>query len=384
MPSPTVAWAGSTWAGTATSARPATDRWVVLKGLINAGDPDAAAAAVAERRFLVEVDHPNIVKIHDFAQQSDKTTGEATGYIVMEYVGGRSLKDLALTTGGPSGGRAPLPLAAGPRVRHRDPARPRLPARSRPAVLRLQAGQRHPRRGPAQADRPRRRTPDRRPGPRRSTALPATRLRSWPPSARRSSSDLYTVGRTLAVLSFDFTGFSTKYAASLPDRAAVPLLAAGRVLLPAARPSHARRPGPPVRLSRRHGRPAHRRTPGGAVGRRRRRPRPARLDELHRRARHVRIRCRGPRPVPQIAAALPLPLVDLADPGAGLLATLSANDPATRHRVAVGDHAAQRRGQPAAGPRASGRRRSRRGRRGTGADRRTRSRTTGDCTGTAG
>ncbi len=86
------------------------DRWVVLKGLINAGDPDALAAAVAERRFLVEVDHPNIVKIHDFAEHPDPDTGELVGYIVMEYVGGRSLKDLALKHVGPDGRRAPLPL----------------------------------------------------------------------------------------------------------------------------------------------------------------------------------------------------------------------------------------------------------------------------------
>jgi serine/threonine-protein kinase PknG len=33
------------------------DRWVVLKGLIDTGDPDAMAAAVNERRFLVNVDH---------------------------------------------------------------------------------------------------------------------------------------------------------------------------------------------------------------------------------------------------------------------------------------------------------------------------------------
>ena len=111
-------------------------------------------------------------------------------------------------------------------------------------------------------------------------------------------SDLYTVGRTLAVLSFDFGGFSTKYAASLPDRADVPLLAQRGVVLPAARPGHARRPGPPVRLGRRPGRPAHRRAPGGAVGRRRRRP-AGRLDELHRRARHVRVRRRRPAPAPR-------------------------------------------------------------------------------------
>src|SRR6266511_240872 len=33
------------------------DRWVVLKGLINTGDRDAMDAAMAERRFLVEIDH---------------------------------------------------------------------------------------------------------------------------------------------------------------------------------------------------------------------------------------------------------------------------------------------------------------------------------------
>src|SRR5204863_3891258 len=32
-------------------------------------------------------------------------------------------------------------------------------------------------------------------------------------------SDLYTVGRTMAVLSFDFRGFTSRYAGSLPDPA---------------------------------------------------------------------------------------------------------------------------------------------------------------------
>jgi serine/threonine-protein kinase PknG len=64
--------------------RNVSDRWVVLKGLLNAGDRDATAAALAERRFLAEVEHPNIVKIFNFVQH------ESSGYIVMEYVGGRS------------------------------------------------------------------------------------------------------------------------------------------------------------------------------------------------------------------------------------------------------------------------------------------------------
>ncbi|MCU1374534.1 MAG: serine/threonine protein kinase, partial [Actinomycetia bacterium] len=63
-----------------------SDRYVVLKGLLNAGDADAYAAAIAEQQFLAEVQHPLIVEIHNFVRH------EGAGYIVMEYVGGPSLK----------------------------------------------------------------------------------------------------------------------------------------------------------------------------------------------------------------------------------------------------------------------------------------------------
>ena len=65
-----------------------SDRWVVLKGLLNSGDPDAVAAAIAERQFLAQVEHPLIVEIYNFV------THDGAGYIVMEYVGGTSLKTL--------------------------------------------------------------------------------------------------------------------------------------------------------------------------------------------------------------------------------------------------------------------------------------------------
>ncbi|MET9489904.1 tetratricopeptide repeat protein [Nocardia sp. NPDC006630] len=68
-------------------------RPVVLKGLLNTGDADAMRAAVAERRFLSQVDHPNIVRIYNFAEDIG-ADGEPAGYIVMEYVGGTSLKQL--------------------------------------------------------------------------------------------------------------------------------------------------------------------------------------------------------------------------------------------------------------------------------------------------
>ena len=81
--------------------RNVSDRWVVLKGLLNSGDEDAMAAALAERRFLAEVEHPNIVKIHNFVEH------EGDGYIVMEYVGGTSLR-------GHPRGRGARPTAAAP------------------------------------------------------------------------------------------------------------------------------------------------------------------------------------------------------------------------------------------------------------------------------
>lgn len=65
-----------------------SDRWVVMKGLLNTGDADALAAAISERQFLAQVEHPLIVEIYNFVDH------EGDGYIVMEYVGGRSLKQL--------------------------------------------------------------------------------------------------------------------------------------------------------------------------------------------------------------------------------------------------------------------------------------------------
>jgi serine/threonine-protein kinase PknG len=67
------------------------ERPVVLKGLVHSGDAEAQAIAMAERQFLAEVAHPSIVKIFNFVEHPD-SHGEPVGYIVMEYVGGISLK----------------------------------------------------------------------------------------------------------------------------------------------------------------------------------------------------------------------------------------------------------------------------------------------------
>lgn len=67
------------------------DRPVVLKGLVHSGDAEAQAIAMAERQFLAEVVHPQIVQIFNFVEHKDQH-GNPVGYIVMEYVGGQSLK----------------------------------------------------------------------------------------------------------------------------------------------------------------------------------------------------------------------------------------------------------------------------------------------------
>jgi serine/threonine-protein kinase PknG len=63
-------------------------RYVVLKGLLNTEDAASAAVALAERQYLAAVKHANIVGVYNFV------THESEGYIVMEYVGGKTLKEI--------------------------------------------------------------------------------------------------------------------------------------------------------------------------------------------------------------------------------------------------------------------------------------------------
>ncbi|MFQ6395384.1 tetratricopeptide repeat protein [Nocardia sp. KC 131] len=100
-----LAHGGLGWIYLATD-RNVSDRWVVLKGLLNSGDIDAMAAAMAEKRFLAEVEHPSIVKIHNFVEHTGPD-GIAVGYIVMEYVGGTSLKQILRARRDTDGGYLP-------------------------------------------------------------------------------------------------------------------------------------------------------------------------------------------------------------------------------------------------------------------------------------
>jgi serine/threonine-protein kinase PknG len=198
--------------------RNVSDRWVVLKGLLNAGDADAMAAAVAERQFLAEVEHPSIVRIYNFVQHADRRTGETAGYIVMEYVGGMSLKEI-LQDARRSGGSVPLGHALAYAIEV-------LPA----------LGYLHDR-GLVYCDF----KPDNviqteeqlklidMGGVRRidsdepiygTVGYQAPEIETAGPSV---SSDLFTVARALAVLTFEFKGYQSSYKFTFPD--GVPLLA---------------------------------------------------------------------------------------------------------------------------------------------------------------
>ncbi|MEZ5212840.1 serine/threonine-protein kinase [Gordonia sp. (in: high G+C Gram-positive bacteria)] len=83
-----------------------SDRPVVLKGLLNSSDSAARAVAIAERQFLASVNDPGIVKIYNFVEYTDDEDRQL-GYIVMEYVGGHTLKQL---TTGPDGEKVNLPI----------------------------------------------------------------------------------------------------------------------------------------------------------------------------------------------------------------------------------------------------------------------------------
>lgn len=69
-------------------------RWVVLKGLIDPDDPDKRQAAVAELAALANTEHPNIVSVHTVVTHPHRRTGRDVDYIVMEYLNGPSLKQL--------------------------------------------------------------------------------------------------------------------------------------------------------------------------------------------------------------------------------------------------------------------------------------------------
>ena len=197
--------------------RNVSDRWVVLKGLLNTGDADAMAAAVAERQFLAQVEHPNIVRIYNFVQHADRRTGESAGYIVMEYAGGKSLKQILQDARAASGS---VPVAHA--IAYAIEVLPALgylhdrglvycdfkPDNVIQTEEQLKLIDMGGVRG-IEGD-----------GPIYGTiGYQAPEIGSDGPSV---SSDLFTVARALAVLTFEFKGYQSSYKFTFPD--GVPLL----------------------------------------------------------------------------------------------------------------------------------------------------------------
>ncbi|WP_150130560.1 serine/threonine protein kinase, partial [Streptomyces sp. 150FB] len=196
--------------------RAVSDRWVVLKGLLDTGDADAMEAAISERRFLAEIEHSNIVRIYNFVEHLDQRTGSMDGYIVMEYVGGKSLKEIANGRRDPTGKRDPLPVeqtcaygiealeALGHlhsrnllycdfKVDNAIQTEGQLKLIDMGAVRRMDDDE---------------------------SAIYGTVGYQAPEVAEAGpsvASDLYTVARTLAVLAFDFQGYTNVFVDSLPD-----------------------------------------------------------------------------------------------------------------------------------------------------------------------
>jgi serine/threonine-protein kinase PknG len=196
--------------------RAVSDRWVVLKGLLDTGDEDALAAAVSERRFLAEIEHPNIVRIYNFVEHLDQRTGTLDGYIVMAYVGGKSMKEIANERRTPDGRREPLPVAQAIayaiealdalghlhsrnllycdfKVDNAIQTEDRLELIDMGAVRRMD---------------------DTESAIYGTVGYQAPEVAEVGPSV---ASDLYTVARTLAVLTFDFQGYTNVFVDSLPD-----------------------------------------------------------------------------------------------------------------------------------------------------------------------
>ncbi|MFE3073796.1 tetratricopeptide repeat protein [Streptomyces sp. NPDC059247] len=346
--------------------RAVSDRWVVLKGLLDTGDQDAMAAAISERRFLAEIEHSNIVRIYNFVEHLDQRTGSLDGYIVMEYVGGKSLKEIANERRAPDGRRDPLPVeqacaygiealeALGHlhsrhllycdfKVDNAIQTEDQLKLIDMGAVRRMD---------------------DDESAIYGTVGYQAPEVAEVGPSV---ASDLYTVARTLAVMTFDFQGYTNVFVDSLPEPEHIEVLRTYesfyRFLVRATDPDPARRFGSAQEMAEQLTGVLRE-----VVALQSGRPRPA-LSTLFgtevrvtdtslfaeltqdvsllggRRAPKRRSGPTGPAPValpagaglgpllvpldaPATALALPVPHVDVSDPHAGLLAGLAAAAPA--------------------------------------------------------
>lgn len=200
--------------------RNVNDRWVVLKGLLNTGDPDASRAAAAEKQYLAEVEHPLIVEIYNFVAASD-----GAFYIVMEYVGGRSLNNILKDRMAANRGQfSPIPVDQA--IAYLVEILPAfgylhslglLYCDMKPANM-IQVGD-----GLKLIDLGGVRRTDDDVSPIYGTV--GFQAPEVPRDGCSVASDVYTVARTLAVMIFEFKGYQNKYVDSLPNPDEVPIFA---------------------------------------------------------------------------------------------------------------------------------------------------------------
>lgn len=216
-----------------------SNRWVVLKGLLNSEDPDAVAAAIAEQQFLARVEHPLIVEIYNFV------THEGAGYIVMEYVGGTSLKTLLkqrMQANNNQYDALPVDQAIAYLLEI-------MPAFSYLHDLDLVYCDFKPDNIIQVGDAVKlidlggvRRIDDADSAIYGTVGFQAPEVADVGPSV---ASDIYTLGRTLCVLAFEFRGYQSRYVHSLPPVSEVPLFqqydSVYRLLLKACAPDPADR-----------------------------------------------------------------------------------------------------------------------------------------------
>jgi serine/threonine-protein kinase PknG len=176
-------------------------------------------AALAERRFLAEVEHPNIVKIFNFVEH------HGSGYIVMEYVGGTSPKDLLASRRAANGDEPdPLPVTQAiaymleilPALGHLHGEgllfcdfKPENVIQTRHSLKLIDLG------GVYRID-------DESSPVYGTVGYQAPEIAETGPSI---PSDLFTVARTLAVLCTDFKGYQSTFKYTLPPQETVPLFA---------------------------------------------------------------------------------------------------------------------------------------------------------------
>ena len=315
--SPTVGSAGSTWPATTSCPNDGSSS----RACSTAVTSTPWHAALAERRFLAEVEHPNIVKIHNFVEHQRRWL-HRHGVRRRRQPARRSWRPGAR----PNGGRSdPLPVEQAiafcleilPALGHLHELglvfcdfKPDNVIHSRGAVKLIDLGgvyrlddQTSPVYGTVGYQAP---------------EIAADRT-------RRSPSDLFTVGRTLAVLATDFVGYQSIHrytlaarhvdAAVRPLRLAVPVPRAGDG---AATPTSASRA--PRRWAASSSACCGRSSPPAARRRRARRARASRLPPAVRSTSPTGGRCRRRWSTPTIPVAAVI--VSLARPRRG--------DPAAR------------------------------------------------------